>query len=137
MRGLGAGYTQILIDGQRVPPGFSLESLTPDQIERIEILRAPTAETGARAIGGTINIITREGFKRRINDLRLGVGYEDGQLTPGLSWTRNDSAGDLIYTLSASIFRNRRSSANSTHTTETDTDDGTLQRDQTETEHTT
>ncbi len=133
MRGLGAGYTQILIDGQRVPPGFSLESLTPDQIERIEILRAPTAETGARAIGGTINIITREGFKRRINDLRLGVGYEDGQLTPGLSWTRNDSAGDLIYTLSASIFRNRRSSANSTRTTETDTDDGTLQRDQTET----
>jgi outer membrane receptor for ferrienterochelin and colicins len=74
MRGLGGGYTQILIDGQRVPPGFSLESLTPDQIERIEILRAPTAETGARAIGGTINIITREGFKRRINDLRLGVG---------------------------------------------------------------
>ena len=137
MRGLGAGYTQILIDGQRVPPGFSLESLTPDQIERIEILRAPTAETGARAIGGTINIITREGFKRRINDLRLGFGYENGQVTPGLSWTRNDSVGDLIYTLSASLFRNRRESANSTRTTETrtddDTGDGTPQRDQTET----
>ena len=39
--------------------------LTPDQIERIEILRAPTAETGARAIAGTINIITREGYTRR------------------------------------------------------------------------
>ena len=133
MRGLGAGYTQLLIDGQRVPPGFSLESLTPEQIERIEILRAPTAETGARAIGGTINIITREGFKRRINDLRLGFGYEDGQFTPGFSWTRNDSVGDLIYTLSASMFRNRRTSDSSTRTTDTDLDDGTLVRDQTET----
>jgi outer membrane receptor for ferrienterochelin and colicins len=64
MRGLGGGFTQLLIDGQRLPPGFSLDSLTPEQIERIEILRAPTAETGARAIAGTINIVTREGFKR-------------------------------------------------------------------------
>jgi outer membrane receptor for ferrienterochelin and colicins len=82
MRGLGGGYTQILIDGQRVPPGFSLESLTPDQIERIEILRAPTAETGARAIGGTINIITREGFKRRINDLRWASATRTARSRP-------------------------------------------------------
>ena len=34
MRGLGNGYTQLLIDGQRMPPGFSLESLTPEQVER-------------------------------------------------------------------------------------------------------
>ena len=47
MRGLGNGYTQILIDGERVPRGFSLDDLSPEQIERIEILRAPTAETGA------------------------------------------------------------------------------------------
>ncbi len=84
MRGLGGGFTQLLIDGQRVPPGFSLESLTPEQIERIEILRAPTAETGARAIAGTINIITREGFRRRLNDLRLGTGVENGELSPGV-----------------------------------------------------
>ena len=133
MRGLGAGYTQILIDGQRVPPGFSIESLTPEQIERIEILRAPTAETGARAIGGTINIITREGFKRRINDLRVGAALENGELTPGLFWTRNDSVGDLTYTLSGSAFRNRRATESATRTTETHTDDGTLLRDQFET----
>ncbi|MFN5177633.1 TonB-dependent receptor plug domain-containing protein, partial [Limnohabitans sp.] len=71
MRGLGSGYTQILLDGQRVPPGFSIESLTPEQIERIEILRAPTAETGARAIGGTINIVLREGQRGNPDDLKL------------------------------------------------------------------
>ena len=133
MRGLGGGYTQLLIDGQRVPPGFSLESLTPEQIERIEILRAPTAETGARAIGGTINIITREGFKRRINDLRLGLMQEAGQLSGNASWTRNDSVGDLTYTFSASAFSGRRPSEGRTVTTVTDLDDGALLREQLET----
>lgn len=110
MRGLGGGYTQILLDGERVPPGFSIDTLTPEQIERIEILRAPTAETGARAIAGTINIITREGFKKRLNNLRMGTGYENGRWQPGISWTRNDSVDDLIYNVSLSAFENDRRS---------------------------
>ena len=36
MRGLGSGYTQILVNGERAPPGFSLDTLSPDLIERIE-----------------------------------------------------------------------------------------------------
>ncbi len=113
MRGLGGGFTQLLIDGQRIPPGFSLESLTPEQVERIEVLRAPTAETGARAIAGTINIITREGFKRRVNDLRIGFGLENGEITPGVFWTHNDNAGPLSYNLSAGTFANKRRSSGS------------------------
>ena len=131
MRGLGNGFTQLLIDGQRIPPGFSLESLTPEQIERIEILRAPTAETGARAIAGTINIVTREGFKRRLNDLRIGFGYENGKFSPGLNWTHNDSAGDLTYNISGSAFRPRRQSTNQTRTTVTDLSGGALLEDRT------
>jgi len=136
MRGLGAGYTQILIDGQRVPPGFSLESLTPEQVDRIEILRAPTAETGARAIGGTINIITREGYRRRVNDLRLGLGVENGQVSPGLFWTRNDTAGDLTYNLSAGLLRGQRLTQGArTHTLQLCDDDRACDalRDETET----
>jgi outer membrane receptor for ferrienterochelin and colicins len=132
MRGLGGGYTQILIDGQRVPPGFSFESITPDQIERIEILRAPTAETGAQAIAGTINIITREGYRRRVNDLRASVALENGETTPGVSWTRNDSAGALTYNLSGSAFDNHRRSLNTTRTTEVDLASGAVTADRTE-----
>jgi iron complex outermembrane receptor protein len=117
MRGLGGGFTQLLIDGQRMPPGFSLESLTPEQVERIEILRAPTAETGARAIAGTINIITREGFKVRLNDLRLGTGYENGQFSPGINWSHNDTSGALTYTVNAGVFKGRRESNSASHTT--------------------
>jgi iron complex outermembrane receptor protein len=101
-RGLGAGYTQILLDGDRVPPGFQIDSISPEQIERIEILRAPTAETGARAIGGTINIITREGYARKLNDLKLGAQYESDHGGAGVTWTRNDKLGD-DWTLTSSL----------------------------------
>ena len=126
MRGMAGGYTQLLIDGQRVPPGFSLDTLNPEQIERIEILRAPTAETGARAIAGTINIITREGYKRRVNDLRLGFGAEGGRLSPGFSWTRNDSADALVYNWTLSAFQTRRDTDSTTTTTDTRLADGAL-----------
>ncbi|MCW5633990.1 MAG: TonB-dependent receptor [Rubrivivax sp.] len=126
LRGLGSGYTQLLIDGQRLPPGFSLDSLTPEQIERIEILRAPTAETGARAIAGTINIVTREGFRRRLNDLRLGFGTENGGVTPGLNVVRNDAVDELIYNVSLSVFLPQRITDSDNETLLVRRDDGSL-----------
>lgn len=131
LRGLGGGFTQLLIDGQRVPPGFSLESITPEQVERIEILRAPTAETGARAIAGTINIITREGFRRRLNDLRIGSGIENGAASGGVNWTHNDSAGPLTYNLSGSLFKRRSEEESRTLTTVESLATGTLLEDRT------
>ena len=118
MRGLGAGYTQILLDGERVPPGFSIDSLSPEQIERIEILRAPTAETGARAIGGTINIITREGFQKKLNDLRFGFQSEGGRSAPGGIWTRSDKLTErLSGTFTAAAFRDNTLTRTETLTT--------------------
>jgi iron complex outermembrane receptor protein len=93
MRGMGGGYTQILVNGERMPPSFSLDQLPPDQIERIEVLRAPTAEYGARAVAGTINIVLREALARRLNELRLILGSERGDVKPQFSWTRNDKFG--------------------------------------------
>jgi iron complex outermembrane receptor protein len=88
MRGLSQGYTQILLDGQRVPPGFSIESLTPEMVERIEIYRAPTAETGAQAIAGTINIITREGRRGMPSELKAGVSFQGGYAAPTASYVQ-------------------------------------------------
>lgn len=126
MRGLGGGYTQILLDGERVPPGFSLDSLPPDQVERIEILRAPTAETGARAIAGTINIVLREGYRRRVNDLRLGATLDDARLQNGLSWTRNWGLGDWTANTSLSVFRFDRGDETDGRTTQRRLDDDAL-----------
>ena len=132
MRGLGQGYTQILLDGQRVPAGFSIDSLVPEQIERIEILRAPTAETGARAIAGTINIVTREGFNKRLNDVHVGVASESGHAQGAASWTRNESVGPFVYNLSLSAFRRDRDSESVTTTTQQDVTTGATVLDQRE-----
>ncbi|HEY0956752.1 MAG TPA: TonB-dependent receptor [Roseateles sp.] len=94
MRGLAGGYTQILVNGDRMPPGMSLETLPPEQVERIEVLRAPTAEFGARAIAGTINIVLRQAPPRLVNELRLGLSTENGNLRPTVSWSRNDKLDD-------------------------------------------
>lgn len=106
MRGLSQGYTQILLDGQRVPPGFSVESLTPEMVERVEIYRAPTAETGAQAIAGTINIITREGRKGMPTELKMGSSFQGGYVSPTASVVKHHDAERWTgnYTLSVNRF---------------------------------
>lgn len=122
MRGMAGGYTQILLDGERIAPGFSLDSIPPEQIERIEILRAPTAETGARAIAGTINIVLREGFRKRLNDLNLTLAAEGGRVSPSLSWTRNEAVGDWIVNGSLSLFDRVLENRSTTRRAEQDLD---------------
>jgi iron complex outermembrane receptor protein len=117
MRGLSGGYTQILIDGEPAPAGFSVESMNSELVERIEVLRAPTAETGARAIAGTIQIITRGGVRKRLNELRLSTGLEQGLLAPSASWTRNGGDSDFNYTGSVTFnVQNRRRHGDATTT---------------------
>lgn len=134
LRGMGSGFTQILVDGERMPAGLALETLTPDQIERIELFRAPTAEHGARAIAGTINIVLREPLQRRLNDLRLTYGLENGRGQPHVSWTRNDRLGEKgTYNLSLSASRHTRLDDVATRTREVDALTGATLLDQEET----
>jgi iron complex outermembrane receptor protein len=104
MRGMGGGYTQILIDGQRMPPGFSLDSIAPEQIERIEIMRAPVAEHGTRAIAGTINVVMRADFKRKADELKVGAGVEGHRAQTGGSWMRNGQTESIGYNLNAAVM---------------------------------
>ena len=59
LRGLGGGRTQFLLNGEPAPPGFSPDSLAPELIERIEILRSASADSSTQGIAGSINIILR------------------------------------------------------------------------------
>ena len=110
MRGMGGGYTQILVNGERMAPGFSLDQLPPDQVERIEIMRAPTAEFGARAVAGTINVVLREALQKRANDFRVALSSERGQLRPNIGWTRNDKLDEQggAYNLTLNAGQNKR-----------------------------
>jgi outer membrane receptor for ferrienterochelin and colicins len=100
MRGLGAGYTQFLIDGQRPPPGFTIEQIAPSMIERIEIIRAATAEFSTQSIAGTINIILKQKISFAQREIR--ANYASGAYYKALSgsFQISDKAGDLAYTVS-------------------------------------
>ena len=132
MRGMGGGFTQILIDGQRLAPGFNLEDISPDQVERIEILRAPTAETGARAIAGTINIVLREPLRQTNNDIKLGPQVERGRVAGNVSLSRNDVLSETgTYNLTASVNHTDQLNDSRSRTTYTDVTSGATVLEQT------
>jgi len=65
-RGTASGHTLFLVDGQRVSSATlgatNFQFLNPDQIERIEVVRgAHSALYGSEAIGGVIQVFTRDG----------------------------------------------------------------------------
>ena len=129
MRGLGNGYTQVLVNGERPPPGFSLESLSPDQVERIEVIRGPVAEHSTQAIAGTINIVLREGYLQKDTQLKLSDNIEQGRNGPNVSITVPGKAGNLTWLLNGSVFANRQH--DQSHTENLDQrDDGAVQREQ-------
>lgn len=94
LRGLGAGYTLILVNGEKAPPGFSLENLSPSQVERIEVTKGPSAEHSAQAVAGTINVILRDAPKQRLRELRLLTGYNRGWPTHNVNGQWGDRLGD-------------------------------------------
>ena len=65
LRGGESDYTLVLVDGVQVNQaggGFDFESLTTDNVERIEILRGPaSALYGSDAVTGVVHVITRSG----------------------------------------------------------------------------
>lgn len=104
LRGLGAGYTQILLNGEPAPNGFSLEQLNPALVERIEIQKAATADQSAQAMAGSINIVLRSVPKKVQQSVRLGLAYGAEHPTPSASALYSARAGDLSYSLPVSGY---------------------------------
>jgi outer membrane receptor protein involved in Fe transport len=105
MRGLGGGYTQVLINGEKAPPGFTFDSLAPDLIERIEVLRAASAEFSAQAIAGTINIVLKKTVKAGQRELKLGYSHASDFKGPNANLQLADKAGRLAWSLTANLRR--------------------------------
>ncbi len=83
VRGAEANHVLVLIDGVKVPDssaGRDFSSLSPELIERIEVLRGPqSALYGSGATAGVINVITKGGLR---NAMRLS-GSLEGTTAPG------------------------------------------------------
>ncbi|WP_374584338.1 TonB-dependent receptor plug domain-containing protein [Pseudoduganella sp.] len=108
MRGLGAGYTQVLLNGDPAPPGFAIDTLSPEMVERIEIMRSPGADSSAQAIAGSINIVLRRVPQRAQRNFKGAVERRQGAANPSavLQW---DSRGaELAYGLAATAEHSKR-----------------------------
>ena len=89
LRGASTSQTLVLIDGVRVGSatsgGASMENMPLSRIERIEVLRgAASALYGPDAVGGVIQIFTREASQGLQADANIGAGT-DGQQQAGAS----------------------------------------------------
>ncbi|MTW12319.1 TonB-dependent receptor [Pseudoduganella eburnea] len=105
MRGLGKGYTQVLLNGQPAPNGFSLDSLPPELIERVEVLRTASAVLGTQGIAGTINIVLRKSVSRSTREMQLGMDSLHGAWSPRLTAQSTGKSDGWSHNVSAVLSR--------------------------------
>ena len=88
LRGLDPGYTQILINGEKVPGSnadrsFFLDRVPAELISRVEIVRSSSARRTGDAVAGTLNIVLRDGFALDGGYVRGGaLLFDDGKVKP-------------------------------------------------------
>lgn len=75
MRGESSRRVTILVDGQEITDHSTFGTpilINPANVERIEVVRGPASVLyGAKAIGGVLNIVTRQGSEKAV-ELELG-----------------------------------------------------------------
>ena len=107
MRGLGGAYTQILLNGEAMPQGFTLDAIAPDLVERVEILRSATADMSTQGIAGTINIVLRKVVSAAQREVKLTEGRQNGKDETTVGGRVGDKRGPLSYSVGASIAQGR------------------------------
>ncbi len=122
MRGLGSGYTQILLNGEPAPPGFTLDDIAPSLIERIEIVRAATAEFSTQAIAGTVNIVLKKKFASAKRELKFTGAGSNTYRSASVDGLWSDKVGILSYAVGANARRGRFEDRTEIHDTGTDSE---------------
>ncbi|MBN2384175.1 TonB-dependent receptor [bacterium] len=100
MNGLESGYIALLIDGQPIYSALAgiylLRQIPPSDIERLEVVKgASSALYGASAIGGVVNIITKEPSEIAPSGLfKASIGeFNESELTGSYSMRQGNFAG--------------------------------------------
>jgi TonB-dependent receptor len=88
LRGLGGGYTQVLINGKQVPGAgddrsFYVDRIPAEMVDHIEIKRSSSANRSGDAVAGAINIVLRDAYEFNGSYIRVGVNrWYDGEVNP-------------------------------------------------------
>lgn len=106
MQGLGNGYTQVLVDGERMPSGFAFDTLAPDAVERIEVRRAASADLPTQGIAGTINIVLKKVVRTAEREFKAGIEAGRDTRSPNASLRLADKRDRFSYSLALEAMRN-------------------------------
>jgi len=113
LRGANSNQTLVLVDGVRIVSATfgttSIQSIPLEQIDHVEILRGPASSLyGADAIGGVIQIFTKQGEGPASFTANFGVG-DRGTLQAGVGVS--GKTGNTAYAVSVSQDQTRGFSA--------------------------
>jgi len=96
VRGTGADFTSVAVDGNRLPSAESetrnvqLDLIPADMIQTIELNKVVTADMDGDAIGGEINLITKNTPSARVLNFTAGTGWSAVSSKPlfqlGATW---------------------------------------------------
>lgn len=131
MRGLGDGYTQVLINGKKVPGSGAdravfVDRIPAEMVDRIQIIRSPSADQDSQGVGGTINIILKDGASFDGGSVKVGaLRAENGTIRPNASFGYGANTTDMSWTVSANFQQRYVSKTKTEQVFETDGDLGT------------
>lgn len=109
LRGIGTEYTQILINGSRVAGagedrGVFVDRIPAELVERIEIIRSPSAELDSQGVAGSINIVLKDASDYAGGQFRLGSFTAGDDTTRGAGFlSYGGQRGRLSYLASANL----------------------------------
>lgn len=109
LRGLGSGYTQVLINGRRVAGSSSdraaaVDRIPAEMVDRIQIIRSPSADQDSQGVGGTINIILKDGASLEGGSLRIGVlSFDDNEYRGSTAIGYGGQTNDISWSLGANF----------------------------------
>ncbi|CAN5409789.1 TonB-dependent receptor [soil metagenome] len=113
LRGLDPAYTQILINGEKVPgagsgsgafgsgadSAFFVDRIPAELIDRIEIVRSASANRSGDAVAGALNIVLRDSYSLDGGFVRVGaLRFDDNKVrgTLGGVWGGQVGPGRLL-----------------------------------------
>lgn len=115
----GKGYTKVLIDGEEVSGtkrGNPLEHLSPDMIERLEVMTNGSAEYSAESMGGIVNIVLKKPASEGKTIAKVTAGAYEREPMGSLFAQREGRSGKLSYLINTTISDNSQDDASSSIT---------------------